>query len=310
MTTARELTVGVIGLGAMGTPMTHRLLAGHPAGAIRIGGRRRAHPELEAAGARWCDTAAELADGADAVLLMLPDLPEIEDVLAGTDGLLAGVTGPLLLLIGSTSSPDGVRALAERLAKETGSQVRVVDCPVSGGPEGAEAGTLSIMLGGAGPELELAERVLGPCGRPVPLGPLGAGQVAKACNQLIVGSTILALGEAAVLAERSGLDLARLFDLFSGGYADSTVLRSRGMRMVNQDYDPLSRARYLAKDLGFAQAVAAGTDTRPVLLPAVAAAFTELVAGGHGDRDITATRLLTEHRESVPDGSISDRGGG
>lgn len=124
---------------------------------------------------------------------MLPDLPEVEEILAGPDGLLAGATGPLLLLIGSTSAPEGVRALAERLHTETDGRVRVVDCPVSGGPEGAQAGSLSIMPGGEPTDLELATRVLEPCGRPVPLGPLGAGQVAKACNQLIVGSTILAL---------------------------------------------------------------------------------------------------------------------
>src|SRR5690606_27088526 len=134
-------------------------------------------------------------------------LPQLEDMLEGEDGILAGA-GDLLILIGSTSSAPAVRALAERLHARSDGRVRVVDCPVSGGEDGARNGTLSIMLGGDSAEdLALAADVLGPCGTPVHLGPLGAGEVAKACNQLVVSATILALGEATVLAERSGLDL-------------------------------------------------------------------------------------------------------
>ena len=166
---------------------------------------------------------------------------------------------------------------------------------VSGGVEGAEAGTLSIMVCGEERDVTDTWAVLSACGNPVHLGPLGSGQVAKACNQMIVASTILALGEAAVLAERSGLDLTELFRLLGGGYAGSRILESRGDRIIPEDYSPSGVAKYMVNDLDFASAVAA-TGTHPVLLPAVKAAFEEPTALGHGDSDIAVTRRYIEQR--------------
>jgi 2-hydroxy-3-oxopropionate reductase len=174
--------------------------------------------------------------------------------------------------------------------------VRIVDAPVSGGVDGAEAGTLSIMVGGEGRAVAEAMAVLTACGHPVHLGPLGSGQVAKACNQMIVASTILALGEAAVLADRSGIDLAVLFRLLGGGYAGSRILETRGERIVSEDYRPSGAAKYMVKDLDFATAVAEATATRAVLLPAVKAAFEELTAQGYGDNDIAVTRRYISQR--------------
>ena len=230
------------------------------------------------------------------ILLMLPDLPQVEEVLAGPDGILASEPDDLLLIIASSSSPVGVRELGTRLAQTTADAVRVIDAPVSGGVDGAEAGTLSIMVGGEDRDVADGWAVLSACGNPVHLGPLGSGQVAKACNQMIVASTILALGEAAVLAERSGLDLTELFRLLGGGYAGSRILESRGDRIIQQDYSPSGVAKYMVKDLDFASAVAAATGTHPVLLPAVKAAFEELTALGHGDSDIAVTRRYVEQR--------------
>lgn len=285
-------TLGVIGLGAMGEPMARRLLAAR--GALVVHGRRR-HAGLIEAGAVWAATPAELARQVDGVLVMLPDLPELEPLLDGPDGLLAGGRD-LLVMIGSTSSPTGVRALAERLHTSSGGRIRVVDCPVSGGVDGATAGTLSIMLGGDPLDAAHAGAVLEPCGRPVHLGPLGAGEVAKACNQLIVAATILALGEATVLAERSGIDPQTLWDLLGGGYAGSNVLSSRKDRLVTGDDSPSGAAKYMVKDLRFASDVAVATETSPVILPAVRAAFDELVAAGFGDRDIAVTRRFIDER--------------
>ena len=183
-----------------------------------------------------------------------------------------------------------------RLADTTAGAVRVVDAPVSGGVDGAEAGTLSIMVGGEERDVADAAAVLTACGNPVHLGPLGSGQVAKACNQMIVASTILALGEAAVLADRSGIDLGVLFRLLGGGYAGSRILETRGDRIVREDYSPSGVAKYMVKDLDFASAVAEATDTHPVLLPAVKAAFEELTAQGHGDNDIAVTRRYIAQR--------------
>ena len=152
------------------------------------------------------------------------------------------------------------------------------------------------MVGGAERDVADASAVLTACGNPVHLGPLGSGQVAKACNQMIVASTILALGEAAVLADRSGIDLGVLFRLLGGGYAGSRILETRGERIAAEDYSPSGVAKYMVKDLGFASAVAEATDTHPVLLPAVKAAFEELTAQGYGDSDIAVTRRYIANR--------------
>lgn len=289
-----SVTVGAVGLGAMGHPMAQRLLAAHGDLVIHA---RRPQPELIAAGASWAETPRKLASRVDVLLSMLPDLPQLEELLDGPDGLLADA-GDLLILVGSTSSAPAVRVLAERLSTRTDGRVRLVDCPVSGGEDGAIAGTLSIMLGGAPDDAAVAAEVLAPCGTPVLLGPLGAGEVAKACNQLVVSATILALGEATVLAERSGLDLDALWSLLSGGYAGSKLLDSRRDKLVSGDDSPSGVARYMVKDLRFAADIAEATGTSPVLLPALRAAFDELVEAGLGERDISVTRRFIASRDT------------
>ena len=287
--------VGIIGLGAMGAPMAAHLLAAHP-GRLHLTARSpdRAQALLDG-GAQWHDSGRSLAAATSVIVLMLPDLPEIEAVLAGPDGILAADPADLLLIVSSTSSADGVRRLASRLA-ERHPGLRVVDAPVSGGVDGATAGTLSIMVGGADDDVARALPVLAACGHPVHLGPLGAGEVAKACNQLIVSATVLALGEAAVLADRSGLDLDALFALLAGGYAGSRILATRGPRIVDEDYSPSGAAKYMVKDLAVAAEVAGSTHTDAVLLPAVRAAFADLVERGLGEHDISVTRRYVEQR--------------
>jgi 3-hydroxyisobutyrate dehydrogenase-like beta-hydroxyacid dehydrogenase len=293
--TEAAASTGVIGLGVMGHPMAANILRSGTA--VHITGRSpEKYGDLIEAGAVWHDAAQSLADAVGVIVLMLPDLPQVEEMLAGPDGILAGNFDDLLLIIASTSSPIEVRDLGRRLTRETEGRVRVIDAPVSGGSEGAKAGTLSIMVGGTERDVNDAWPVLAACGNPVHLGPLGSGQVAKACNQMIVAATVLALGEAAVLADRSGLDLDKLFRLLAGGYADSRILQTRGDRIVREDYSPSGAARYLVKDLRFAATVAEVTDTHPVLLPALKAAFEELTASGYGDHDIAVTRRYVAQR--------------
>src|SRR5215211_767741 len=183
--TGPAAATGVIGLGVMGHPMAANILRSGTT--VHITGRsREKYGDLIEAGAFWHDNAQSLADAAGVILLMLPDLPQVEEMLAGPDGILAGSFDDLLLIIASTSSPIEVRDLGRRLARETDGRARVIDAPVSGGSEGAEAGTLSIMVGGDARDVNDAWPVLAACGNPVHLGPLGSGQVAKACNQMIV----------------------------------------------------------------------------------------------------------------------------
>jgi 2-hydroxy-3-oxopropionate reductase len=284
--------LGVWGLGAMGEPMAQHLLAARDSLTVHA---RRPRPALVDAGARWASTPRELGAATDAVLVMLPDLPQLEEHLDGPDGLLEGIGDrDFLLLIGSTSSPVGVRELADRLP----SGIRIVDCPVSGGEDGAKAGRLSIMLGGSPSDTERAAALLAPCGTPVRLGPLGAGEVAKACNQMVVAATILALGEATELAARSDVDPAALWELLGGGYAGSNLLESRREKLVAGDDSPSGVAGYMVKDLRFAADIAAATETRPALLPALRAAFDEIVERGLGERDIAVTRRFTAERSA------------
>ena len=275
-----------------------------PETTVRVWARRpEVAEELVAAGAEWHETPALLADGADLIIIVLPDLPEVEAVLYGADGILAGSHGDLVLVICSTSSPTGVRILAKRLYEDSDGRIQVVDAPVSGGEDGATAGTLSIMVGGDSEPVAAATPVLTACGRPVHLGPLGAGQVAKACNQMIVAATVLALGEAAVLADRSGINVGQLFELFGGGYAASRILETRGPRMVAEDYTPSGVAKYLLKDLRYAADVAEDTATSTALLPALRSTFEDLVRSGLGESDMAVTRRYIEERsgESTPD---------
>ena len=287
--------VGVIGLGVMGHPMAANILR---SGAfVHITGRtREKYGDLMEAGAVWHHTPRSLAEAVGVMLLMLPDLPEVEEMLAGSDGILAGNFQDLLIIIASTSSAIEVRDMGQRLTRETEGRIRVIDAPVSGGSEGAEAGRLSIMVGGEAGDVADAWPVLVACGNPVHLGPLGSGQVAKACNQLIVAATVLALGEAAVLAHRSGIDLDELFRTLAGGYAGSRILETRGDRIVREDYSPSGAARYLVKDLGFAATVAQATGTHAVLLPTLKAAFEELTERGYGEYDIAVTRRYIARR--------------
>jgi 2-hydroxy-3-oxopropionate reductase len=298
----RSASLGVIGLGIMGAPMArnaHAALAGSGDVAVTGRSRERVAPLLEE-DLVWVGTPREVAERAAVVLLMLPDLPQIEPLLDGQDGLLAG-TEPLVLAVGSSVSPVRVREVGERVRDSTGGRVRMIDCPVSGGEEGAVAGTLSIMVGGEDEPVATATPLLATMGRPVHLGPLGAGSVAKACNQMIVAATTLALGEAVVVAERSGIDLAALLDLLGGGYAGSRLLETRKRRFVEHDHSPSGPVKYLLKDLGFAAAAAEATGTGVTELPAVRAAFEELVAAGLGDQDLAVVQRFIEERRN--DGS-------
>ena len=200
------MRVGFIGIGTMGRPMATRLLAaGHDVTACDIDPRR-----AEALGTRIAGTPAEAADCADVVITSLPSPEAVEDVVLGPDGVASAAPRGALLLEMSTSPP----ALARRLAARLEGSLAVLDAPVSGGPHGAEAGTLTIMVGGPATTFARAEPLLGALGRHVVhVGDHGAGQAAKLCNNLVAGATIAALGEACAVAVREGIDPATLYGL-------------------------------------------------------------------------------------------------
>jgi 2-hydroxy-3-oxopropionate reductase len=274
--------VGVIGLGRMGRPMAERLLAaGHE---VVVHNRSRGPVDaLAAQGARPAGSAGEVARAADVVITVLPDPDTVEAVVLGEM-----VGADALLVDMSTSSP----ALARRIhARHPAS----VDAPVSGGVTGAREGSLTIMAGGDEEAVERSRPVLEALGsRITHIGGPGAGQVAKAANQLVVALNIQALAEALALARAAGVDPADLQEALQGGFADSRVLREHGARMLARDFEPGGALRLHLKDLRRALELAAEHGAE---LPAgehVAERVAELVAAGHGDRDHSALLLAYE----------------
>lgn len=279
--------VGFIGLGAMGAPMAARIHRRRREGSPLVVHARRkesAH-ELLAGGATWAGSPAEMAQRVGVVITMLPDLQELREVVFADDGLAAGASSPQVVVACSTSSPADTRALGEELTERTSGLLELVDAPVSGGVEGAGQGDLSIFLGGSNTAAQGAATVLAPCGTCAHLGPLGSGQVAKAANQHVVAATTVALAEALVTAERSGLDLAALVPLLAGGYAGSRLLDVKGQRFIDHDHAPASPAKFMIKDLRFALAQASATGTRAPVLEAADAVFRHMVEKGMGDLD-------------------------
>jgi 3-hydroxyisobutyrate dehydrogenase-like beta-hydroxyacid dehydrogenase len=287
--------VSLLGLGRMGEPIARRLLRAR--GALTVWNRTAAKAAgLARAGARVAASPAEAA--APVTLTVLTDLGDVEDLLAGDDGLLAGwaaTGGPRpVLVVHGTVSPVSVAALAERLAA---SGVDLVDAPLSGGVAGAESGALSVMVGGDDEAVGRAWPVLSLVGTTVRhLGPIGAGQIAKACNQVVVAATVTALAEALVLADASGIDRAPLLELLGGGLAGSEVLRQKRDRWLGGDFDGGGSSVNQLKDLRF---VAEAAAARGLALPVAATlrtVFEQVVADGDGNLDHSAVALsLARH---------------
>jgi 2-hydroxy-3-oxopropionate reductase len=284
-------TVGFIGLGTMGRPMARNLLvAGYPV--VAHNRSRGPVEELSTAGADAADAPAEVAERAAVVITMLPDTSDVEDVAFGASGVMESLRPGLLIVDMSTIRP----ALARRIAREAREHgADALDAPVSGGELGAREASLSVMVGGSEDSFQRARPILRSMGRNVTwIGGPGAGQVAKAANQVIVGVTIQAVAEALLLAARSGVDPARVREALLGGFAQSRILEVHGQRMLDRDFDPGFRSRLHRKDLAIA--VDAGREAG-VALPSAALvgeALSALVGSGGGDQDHSALLRVLE----------------
>lgn len=283
-------TIAVIGLGLMGRPMARTLLdAGWP---VSGWNRSPLDPALTA-GIPLRASLAEAAE-ADILLLILADSNAVDAVLAQLEPHLR--PGQLVLDMGS-SDPARSRAHAAALAARG---VGWVDAPVSGGPEGAAAGTLAIMAGGEAEHVTRAAPALTALGRVTHVGGPGAGHTAKVINQLIVGLTIQAVAEAIALAEASGVEPRLLQRALAGGFADSKVLQIHGSRMAARAYTPGGRVTTHLKDLRMAQALAAAAGLRLPHLDDTAERYARLVELGHGDLDHSALHLLLAEGQGRP----------
>lgn len=288
-------SVGFIGLGIMGRPMARHLLdAGLP---LAVHSRSPAPvDELTAAGARPCSSPEELASVSDVVITILPDTPDVELVLFGEKGVGSGIKRGSLVIDMSTIDPLATRRFADACAAMG---VAMVDAPVSGGEKGAIEGTLSIMAGGREEDVARAMPLFRAMGTTVVhVGDSGAGQVAKACNQLVVASTIQAVAEALVLAERAGVDPGRVREALLGGFAGSKILEVQGQRMLDRTFSPGFRARLHLKDAGIVLALAGQVGSQLPAFAVVARALRRLVEEGGGEFDHSALYTLVSQEGS------------
>jgi 2-hydroxy-3-oxopropionate reductase len=241
--------IGFIGLGTMGRGMAANLLAaGHALHVHDV--RREAMEEFSARGATVAGSVAEAARNAEAVVLMLPDTPQVEEVVLGPGGLVENPPAGRLVIDMSTISAAASRSMAARL-EAVGTVM--MDAPVSGGPQGAESGSLSIMAGGTEAGFAAAQPILAALGTTVRhVGPPGAGQTVKACNQLICALNLQAICEALALGRAAGLDLELLREVLLGGAASSWMLQNLGPKMIARDAGAGFRIDLKLKDLRLA----------------------------------------------------------
>ncbi|MEX3898994.1 2-hydroxy-3-oxopropionate reductase [Paraburkholderia sp. BR10954] len=243
---------GFIGLGIMGKPMAANLLKN---GVSLAAFTRSGVPaELTQAGAVACDNPAAVADNADVIFVMVPDTPDVERVLFGENGLASALRAGQTVVDMSSISPMATREFAARV-RETGADY--LDAPVSGGEVGAKAGSLTIMVGGEQATFDSVKPMFDMMGKNVTLiGAVGAGQVCKVANQVIVAATIEAVGEALLLASKAGVDPARVREALMGGFASSRILEVHGERMTRRTFDPGFRIELHQKDLNLALSTA------------------------------------------------------
>ena len=242
------MNVGFIGLGIMGKPMVANLIKGGHT--LYLSSRSGVPEELIAAGGKACASAKEVAQKSEVIITMVPDTPDVEKVLFGKDGVAEGLSAGKIVVDMSSISPIETKALAERIRK---SGADYIDAPVSGGEVGARNAALTIMVGGSEAAFAKVKPLLELMGKNITLvGEVGAGQICKVCNQIIVALNIEAVAEALLLASKAGVDPGKVRQALMGGFAASRVLEVHGERMVKRTFDPGFRIELHQKDLNLA----------------------------------------------------------
>jgi 2-hydroxy-3-oxopropionate reductase len=284
MSEAQKMTIGFIGLGIMGRPMSqHILKAGYPVIVYDV--MPAGVQEVVAAGAKAAASSADVASASDLVITMVPDSPDVEAAYLNPKGVLEGAKKGTILVDMSSISPSVAKKVAEEAAKRG---CPMLDAPVSGGDVGAKNATLSIMVGGSQEIFDKVKPVFDLMGKATYCGPSGSGQVVKACNQILVAVTLVGMSEALVLGQKAGVDPEVVVKVLSGGLARCGVLENRGMRVTKRDFAPGFRIRLHYKDLNIIRQ--AGRDFG-CALPASALAhelFGAMMANGLGELDHSA----------------------
>lgn len=302
------MKVAFIGLGTMGAPMALNLLqAGHD---VTVHNRTRSkEADLVKAGKRLqgsghaiaAPTPQAAAANVDIIITCVSDSPDVETIILGETGIIHGAKPGSLVIDMSTISPSVTRHIAQQLGTN---DIRMLDAPVSGGSEGAQKGTLSIMIGGHAEDVEMAKPVLSAMGSTLThVGPIGAGQITKAINQIIVAGTYWSVAEGMSLGIKAGLDMDKVVQAVGSGAAASWGLTNRSSNMINNDYPLGFRVRLHQKDLKIALDTA-----RELNLPLPVAAYVEqiengLIAQGHGDEDVSAIARSVRTMGAIADSS-------
>jgi 2-hydroxy-3-oxopropionate reductase len=283
--------VGFVGLGIMGKPMATNLMDAGYKLTVHNRSPEKAN-ELGEAGASVANSPKEVAENADIIITMLPDSPQVSEVVAGEGGVLEGIKEGSLIVDMSTISPVVTEELSEAV-KEKGASM--LDAPVSGGDVGAIEGTLSIMVGGEEADFHRAKPLFEAMGKTIThVGPVGAGQVTKAANQVVVALTIEAVCEALVLGSAGGVAPEKILDVLSGGLAGNKVMEVKREKFLSHRFDPGFRSELHHKDLGIA--LAAGREYG-VVLPVTAIVDQMLLAmrkKGWGGEDHSALLRVIE----------------
>jgi len=289
-------TIGFVGLGLMGRPMARNLArAGHR---LRICSRSRRSAEAAAVeGAKVCDTPAEAAEGASFIITMVGDVPDLQQVLWGKDGVLKSIASGSVLLQMSTVAPGQVRQAAEECARRG---AELLDAPVTGGRIGAEEGRLTVMVGGDAGTLDRARPVLAPLARTIiHVGGIGAATVVKLAINVIQAGMVELLGEALVLARRSGVRPEPLLSVLEASAGGSPLLKLKGAALAAADYEPQFALKWMDKDLRLAGEEAKATGAALPVATAVAAFYSAARSRGHGEEDYAAVVRLIEDLNDV-----------
>ncbi|MBM3809316.1 MAG: NAD(P)-dependent oxidoreductase [Acidimicrobiia bacterium] len=290
-------TVGFIGLGLMGKPMARNLLK---KGFSVIAHSRSQGPvqELVAEGAKAATSPAEVAQAARRIITMLPDGPDVEQVLTGENGVFGAMATGTVIVDSSTIAPATARKMAAQ-ATERGASF--LDAPVSGGEIGAIDGTLTFMVGGDGAALESVREILDAMGKPeriVHVGASGAGQICKVCNQIVLGGTMSVVAEAIALSRKAGVDPMKVRAALMGGFAQSRVLEVHGERMITGNWKPGFKTRLFKKDFGIAMHTLAEQGVPAVTSAVVQQLILAQMAAGGGEDDYSAiARTIFEMSE-------------
>lgn len=279
------MKVAFIGLGTMGIPMALNILnAGFE---LTVHNRSRDKEEITAkAGALRVGSPREAAAGAEIIITCVSDTPDVEAIILGENGVIHGARNGSIVVDMSTISPSATRRIAEKLGKKG---VKMLDAPVSGGSEGAQKGTLSIMVGGDPEDLEKVDSVLKAMGKIIThVGPVGAGQLTKAINQIIVGGTYWSVAEGVTLGIKAGLDMDKVLQAVGSGAASSWPLINRSGNMIQNSYPLGFKVKLHRKDLNIALEIARELGVTLPLAAYIEQVETGLIARGHEDEDLSA----------------------